>query len=74
MVTRLSQTDYPNEVCGLCVVGKHTQTSFPKKTTWKAKDVLELVHTSICGAINPTSNGGKRISLCFSMTLLEKVG
>ncbi|XP_049369600.1 uncharacterized protein LOC125834501 [Solanum verrucosum] len=34
--------------------------------SWRAKDVLELVHSDLCGPINPTSNGGKRYLITFT--------
>nr|AAT38726.2 hypothetical protein SDM1_41t00003 [Solanum demissum] len=47
----------PNEVCEDCVVSKQQCEPFPTSKLWRAKKVLELVHSDICGPISPTSNG-----------------
>ncbi|KAH0707987.1 hypothetical protein KY289_013063 [Solanum tuberosum] len=61
MVTGLPQITAPSKICEECVVGKQHRSQFPKEKSWRAKDVLELVHSDLCGPINPTSNGGKTI-------------
>lgn len=38
---------------------------FNKKKYMRAKKVLKLVHSDLCGPINPTSNGGKRYFIMF---------
>ena len=45
--------------------GKATNNLIPEKSTWRAKEVLELVHPDLCGPINPTSTSGKRYVPCF---------
>lgn len=35
----------------------------PKQSNWRAKNVLELVHSDLCGPINPISSSGKRYFL-----------
>ena len=65
MVTCLPQINIPSQVCEECVVGKQHRSQFPKGKSWRAKDVLELVHSDICGPINPSSNGSKRYLICF---------
>lgn len=47
------------------MVGKQPRTAIPKKSTWRAKEVLKLVHSDICGPINPTTSAGKRYILTF---------
>ncbi|KAL6322426.1 hypothetical protein AAG906_008081 [Vitis piasezkii] len=39
--------------------------SFLMAESRRAKNVLELVHSDICGPINPTSNGGKKYLIIF---------
>lgn len=60
MVKGLPQIDLQEQLCEGCVVGKQNRDSFPKESKWRAKKVLELVHTDICGPITPLSNGNKR--------------
>ncbi|GMI66347.1 hypothetical protein HRI_000304000 [Hibiscus trionum] len=57
MVTGLLKIESPSQVCEECVVGKQHRDHFPKGKSTRAKKVLELIHTAICGPINPTSNG-----------------
>ncbi|KAL4295185.1 hypothetical protein GQ457_12G009340 [Hibiscus cannabinus] len=40
--------------------------SFPKGKAWRASKQLELVHSNICGPLNPISNGGKRYFITFT--------
>lgn len=65
MVTGLPQIQMPSEICEDCVVGKQHRDPFPKGKSWRAKQALELVHSDLCGPINPTSNGGKRYFITF---------
>lgn len=65
MVVGLPHFDSPSEICGDCTVSKQHRDSFPKGKSWRAKNVLELVHSDLCGPINPTSNGGKRYFITF---------
>nr|GLL21891.1 uncharacterized protein LOC109151979 [Ipomoea trifida] len=44
-------------VCEECVVSKQHLNQFPQKGSWRASRPLELVHSDICGPINPSSNG-----------------
>jgi hypothetical protein len=54
-----------NKVCENCVVGKQHCKEFPQRKSWRAKKVLELVHSDLCGPINPSSNGGQRYFITF---------
>ena len=65
MVIGLLEIIVPFQVCEECVVSKQHRSQFPKGKSWRAKDVLELVHSDICGPINPSSNGGKRYLITF---------
>lgn len=58
MVHGLPQIEAPNHVCERCVIGKQSRTSFPKGTTWRANEPLQLVHMDICGPLEPISFGG----------------
>ncbi|KAK2970503.1 hypothetical protein RJ640_013575 [Escallonia rubra] len=65
MVEGLPEFVSPSDVCEDCVVSKQHRNSFPKGNAWRAKKALELVHSDLCGPINPTSNGGKRYIITF---------
>ena len=64
-VTSLPQITIPSQVCEECVVSKQHPSQFPQGKSWRAKSVLELIHSDICGLINPSSNGGKRYLITF---------
>ena len=65
MVTGLPKIVVPSQVCEECVVGKQHRSQFPKSKSWRAKEVLGLVHSDICGPITPISNGGKKYFITF---------
>ncbi|MCH81218.1 retrovirus-related pol polyprotein from transposon tnt 1-94, partial [Trifolium medium] len=54
------------ELCSDCVVSKQHRDSIPKSTSWIASAKLELIHSDICGPINPSSNGGCRYFITFT--------
>ncbi len=45
--------------------GKHQKTSFPKDGGMRASQLLEIVHTDVCGLMKITSHGGARYFLTF---------
>lgn len=51
MVMGLPQIQIPSQICEECVVGKH-RDHFSNGKSWRAKKVLELVHSDICGPID----------------------
>ena len=53
------------QVCEECVVGKQHRSQFPKCKSWRAKEVLGLIHSDICWPITPISNGGKKYFITF---------
>jgi transposase InsO family protein len=44
--------------CEGCMLGKQHKMSFPKKTTFRASNVLELIHSNICGPLQTCSING----------------
>nr|GEV52305.1 hypothetical protein [Tanacetum cinerariifolium] len=46
--------------CSDCLVGKQTRDTFPKTSSWRATQQLQLVHSDICGPITPQSSSQKR--------------
>ena len=73
MVSGLPQIAAPSQVCEECAVGKQQRNQFPKGKSWRAKNVLEMVHSDLCGPINPSSNGGKRYIITFIDDFSRKI-
>ena len=44
--------------CEACTEGKHHRSPFPAGGGTRAKGMLDLVHTNVCGKLNPRSVGG----------------
>ncbi|CAL9007315.1 unnamed protein product [Prunus brigantina] len=66
MVKGLPPLQVPSRVCEGCMVGKQHHEPFPKESNWRATRILELVHSDICGPINPISNSNKRYFITFT--------
>ncbi|VVA32898.1 Hypothetical predicted protein, partial [Prunus dulcis] len=60
MAKGLPQLKTPSKVCKDCLVGKQHRDSFPTMSTWRASQILQLVHADIYGPITPISNSKKR--------------
>ena len=65
MVRGLPNFEAQKFTCSDCLVGKQPRKPMPKKSSWRAEGVLELIHSDICGPISPISNSGMRYILCF---------
>jgi hypothetical protein len=52
-------------ICEGCVKSKHQITSFPKDGAMRASQLLDIVHTDVCGPMRITSHGGARYFLIF---------
>ncbi|KAF8783882.1 hypothetical protein HU200_000329 [Digitaria exilis] len=63
MVCGLPLIEHVGELCDSCLTGKRRRLSFPKKASYRAEDLLELVHGDLCGPITPATNGGRRYFL-----------
>lgn len=53
-----------NSVCETCIKGKHSRKPFSDKGN-RAKQLLELVHTDLCGPLQVKSFKGNRFILTF---------
>lgn len=42
------------QLCKDCLMGKQQRYPFLMKSTWRASQILQLVHCEICGLIKPT--------------------
>ncbi len=48
-----------HHICERCIKGKHQITSFSKDGATRASQLLEIVHTDVCGGpMKTTSHGG----------------
>ena len=65
MVKGLPSINHPDQFCEGCLLGKHFRKSFPRETTTRASKPLELIHTDVCGPIDPFSLGKNRYFLLF---------
>jgi transposase InsO family protein len=54
-----------HHICERCVKSKHQRTSFPKDGAMRVSQLLEIVHTDVCGPMKTTSHGGARYFLTF---------
>ena len=61
-----SHIEEKNEVCEGCALGKHHRQPFPKGVAWRAKEVLELVHTDLCGPMRTSTHGGNMYFILFT--------
>lgn len=53
-----------NMTCGTCTQGKMSRKPFPRKST-RESNVLEVIHTDICGPFRVESLGGARYFITF---------
>lgn len=53
--------------CETCMKAKLTRLPFPKKSRNKSKEILDLIHTDICGPMQTESLGKKR----YVLTLID---
>ena len=53
-----------NTICKQCQLGKMSRSSFKSKN-YTSSEILELVHTDLCGPINPLSYYGARYYILF---------
>ena len=51
--------------CEGCVYGKQHRNPFPTDGGLRAKKVLELIHSDLCGPMQTTSFGGAKYFLTF---------
>ena len=65
MVCGLPKFTSSDKLCTDCIVGKHHRDPIPRKISWRASQILDLIHVDICGPITPMSNSNKRYTLCF---------
>ena len=52
------------DTCEPCLMGKMTKTLF-SETMERANDLLEIIHTNVCGPMSVEARGGYRYFLTF---------
>nr|GEY30883.1 retrovirus-related Pol polyprotein from transposon TNT 1-94 [Tanacetum cinerariifolium] len=65
MVYGLPNLEYDGRFCESFIFGKQTRSSFPRKATYEAKELLELIHIDLCGPLSPVSFRNKRYFINF---------
>ena len=62
----LESLDYESvDACEPCLMGKMTKTPF-FGTMERVTDLLEIIHTDVCGSMNVEARGGYRYFLTFT--------
>ena len=56
MVVGLLEIGDVKSIYEACVKGKHHRVPCPKQSKWRATERLQLIHSDLCGLINPPSN------------------
>ncbi|KAK4386664.1 Retrovirus-related Pol polyprotein from transposon TNT 1-94 [Sesamum angolense] len=65
MMTDLPQIQAAKGACEACLQGKQHKKPFPSGTSWRAKAVLELIHTDVCGPMRTPSHEQNRYFILF---------
>ena len=55
-----------DDKCEGCIMGKHSRSPFPKKSSRVTTKPLELVHSDVCGPMSVDSIGGSRYFITFT--------
>lgn len=60
-------TKLPKEplVCEICILGKQVRTPFPKSSENKSENVLDRIHSDVCGPMRILSIGGAKYFVTF---------
>ena len=59
-------------LCKNCQIGKMEKTSFKSKN-YQSKDILEIVHTNLCGPIGVERYNGKKMFILFVDEYFRKI-
>lgn len=63
MVVGLPHIEHLEQLCEACLVGKQHRGPFPRISTYRAENPLELVHVDLCGPFSPVTLAGKKYFL-----------
>ena len=64
-VTGLSPLHFSNQPCTGCHLGKNARKKMPKQTRYHTEQILELIHSDVCGPFRVKSLGGCRYFATF---------
>ncbi|WJX12170.1 hypothetical protein P8452_02697 [Trifolium repens] len=62
---RLPSVITPVDTCTTCLLGKHHRSSFKSHLPMRSSDVLNVVHSDICGPFDVLSTGGNKYFMTF---------
>lgn len=65
-VKGLPTIQVPKQTCERYKLGKHTRTKILKLATFQASQILELIHSDVCGPFRICSTGGARYFVTFT--------
>lgn len=65
LVSRLPRITQPHKDCESCIVGKQTRRPFCKQLKLRLKERLEIIHSDVCGPIEPPTLVGNRYFVTF---------
>ncbi|WRX07954.1 Integrase [Theobroma cacao] len=65
LVTKLPSIYEHTDVCEVCQLGKQTRLPFPLKSTKRAYEKLELIHSNVCGPMSAESLNGSKYFVLF---------
>ncbi|CAJ2646460.1 unnamed protein product [Trifolium pratense] len=65
MVAGLPKIQMQDKICEGCLAGKQTRNIFKKSLPLRSANVLEVVHSDVCGPFDVKSLGGNRYFITF---------
>src|SRR3954465_4688504 len=60
------------DFCEACVKGKQHRNPLPNQSTTRAKEILEIIHSDVCGLMSQNSVGGARYFVTFIDDKMQK--
>lgn len=73
MVHGFPHIQMPNKVCDKCLISKQPRSSFSIYTPLRAKDLLNVVYSDVCGPIEVPTVGGNRYFVSFVDEFSRKI-
>lgn len=65
MVKGLPEVEVPEKVCGGCLISKQSRNSFKSHLPMRSTNVLEVVHSDVCGPFEIPTIGGNQYFVTF---------
>nr|GEV88543.1 zinc finger, CCHC-type [Tanacetum cinerariifolium] len=60
LVHGIPSIKHTTQICDVCLIGKHSRASFPKKAKARSTSPLDLVYGDLCGPITPPTPSRKK--------------